>query len=37
MREKMHRTKRDPHGMIASAVAETLEPRRLLAGIESFD
>ena len=35
MREKMHGTKRDPHRMIASAVAESLEPRRLLAGIES--
>src|SRR5688572_10040970 len=35
MREKMHGTKRGLHRMMAAAVAETLEPRRLLAGIES--
>src|SRR5688572_17639707 len=35
MRERMHGTNRDAHRVIAAAVAETLEPRRLLAGIES--
>src|SRR5688500_12524646 len=35
MREKMHTTIRDARLMITAAVAEALEPRRLLAGIES--
>jgi Ca2+-binding RTX toxin-like protein len=35
MREKMHGNTPDRHRMIAAAVAEALEPRRLLAGIES--
>ena len=35
MRENMHGTNRDAHRKIRAAVAETLEPRRLLAAIES--
>src|SRR5688500_19711463 len=35
MLEKMHGTNRDAHRVLAAAIAETLEPRRLLAGIES--
>src|SRR5687768_5936782 len=35
MREKMYGNNQDAHRMITAAVAEALEPRRLLAGIES--
>src|SRR5687767_15987878 len=35
MREKMQTTVQDARLMITAAVAEALEPRRLLAGIES--